>query len=93
MGSAGDLGADQSSLGVEDVCVNLFQTVPALVVVAVAGGGGKVVGSDTAALHGGQNLGLVVLCAAVNGLKAFLQLLQDLLPTPVHGAAESHFFI
>ncbi len=93
MGAAGDLGADQGRLGVEDIGVDLLQALPALIVVAVAGGGGKVVGPDAAALHGGEDLGLVVLRPAVNGPEAVLQPLQHLLPPPVDGGAEAHFFI
>ena len=69
MGAAGDLRAHQGGLRVKDVRVDSLQVIPALVVVAVAGGGGKVGGVDPVFLHGGQNLALVILRGPVNRVK------------------------
>ena len=44
VGAAGNLRPHQRSLRVEHICIDPFQIVPALVIVAVAGGGGKVGG-------------------------------------------------
>ena len=77
MGAAGDLGPDQRRLRVEGVGVDPFQIVPAHVVIAVAGGGGKAGGPHPVFLHGGQDLGLVVLGDGVGLPEAVLQGLQD----------------
>ena len=77
MGAAGDLRPDQCRLRVEGVGVDPFQIVPAHVVIAVAGGGGKAGGTYPVFLHGGQNLGLVVLGNGVGLPEAVLQGLQD----------------
>ena len=74
MGAAGDLGPHQGCLRVEDVGVDPLQVVPALVVVAVAGGGGEVGGVHPIFLHGGHHLGLVVLGHLVDAVKAGAQL-------------------
>ena len=59
MGAAGDLGPHQGGLGVKNVGVDPLQPLPAVVVVAVARGGGEVVGPHPVFLHGGEDLGLV----------------------------------
>ena len=93
MGAAGDLGADQRRLGVEDVRIDLLQAFPAVVVVAVAGGGGEVLGADAVFLHGQEDLGLVDLRPLVDGLEAVRQTGQDLLPPVADRFAEPHLGI
>ena len=61
MGAAGDLGPHQRRLGAEDAGINTLQIVPAVVVVAVAGGGVEVHGGQPVFLHGLYHLGLIVL--------------------------------
>ena len=77
VGAAGDLGPYQCGFRVEHVGIDPFQIVPALVVVAVAGGGGKVGGVYPVFLHGRNNLGLIVLCGLVDGVKPVPQLRDD----------------
>ena len=60
----------------EHIGVDPLQVVPALVVVAVASGGGKVGGVDPVFLHGVEDLGLVVFGGAVNIRKAVPEALQ-----------------
>ena len=78
MGAAGDLGAYQGGLGVEDVGIDLLQLFPAYVVVAIAGGGGKAGGGNLVFLHGKEHLALVVLRHAVDGLEALFEGFQGL---------------
>ena len=73
MGAAGNLGPDQGGLRVKDGGVDPFQVIPALVVVAVAGGGGEVVGPHPVLLHGGEYLGLIDLRRPVNLPESALQ--------------------
>ena len=77
MGAAGDLRPDQCRFRVEGVGVDPFQIVPAHVVIAVAGGGGKAGGPHPVFLHGGQNLSLIVLRNGIGLTEAVLQGLQD----------------
>ena len=93
MGAAGDLGPDQGGLRVEHIGVDLFQSIPAQVIVTVAGGGGKAGGGYPVFLHGGQNLGLIVLRHRVNGGKALTQPLQGLFTVGVDPGRNAHFHI
>ena len=56
MGAVDELDAHQGVLGVEDLRVDLFQFVPAQVVISVAGGSGKVALGDPVGLKGVQHL-------------------------------------
>ena len=69
MGAAGDLGPHQGCLCMEHVGIDPLQIIPALVIVAVAGGGGEVGGVHPVFLHGHQHLCLIVLRGLVNGIK------------------------
>ena len=64
----------------KDGGVDPFQVVPALVVIAIAGGGGEVGGVDPVLLHGAEDLGLVVLGGAVDVREAVPEALQRRLP-------------
>ena len=77
----------------EHVGVDPFQVVPALVVVAIAGGGGEVGGIDPVFLHGGEDLALVVLRRLIDGFKPGAQILQDLLAERVHRGADAQLLI
>ena len=93
MGAAGDLRSDQSGLSVEHVGVDPLQIVPALVVVAVAGGGGEMGGVDPVFLHGGQHLALVVLCRLVDGVKSGAQVPQNGLAVFIDSPADAQLFV
>ena len=93
MGAAGDLGTDKGGFGVEHIGVDPLQVVAALVVVAVAGGGGEVGGVDLISLHGGQNLALVVLRRLVNLIKAGTQAFQNRFPVFIHSPADAKLFV
>ena len=73
VGAAGDLGADQGSLRVEHIGIDPLQIVPALIIIAVTGGSGKVRGIDPVFLHGGQDLALVVLRGLIDCVKPLPQ--------------------
>ena len=72
----------------KDGGVDPFQVVPALVVIAIAGGGGEVGGVDPVLLHGAEDLGLVVLGGAVNVREAVPEALQRRLPIAVNSGAD-----
>ena len=93
VGAAGDLGADQGRLGVEYIGVDPLQAVPAVVVIAVAGGSGEVVGPHPVFLHRQQDLGLVGLRRPVNGIKAVPQGFQHGLAPPADLPTEAHLFV
>ena len=88
MGAAGDLGPHEGRLRVEDLGVDLLQALPAVVVVAVARGGGEVVRPQFRLLHRKEDLQLVGLRHLVDGLEAVLQSGQDRLSTGKKGLAE-----
>ena len=93
MGAAGDLGPHQGGLGPEDGGVDLLQPLPAHVVVAVAGGGGKAGRVHAVFPHGKDDLALVQLGHLVDLLKARLQRRQGLLPEGVHLGGDAVFLI
>ena len=80
MGTAGNLRPHQRRLGMKHIGIDLFQPVSALVVVAVACGGGKAGCADLVLLHGVQHLALIDLRAPVNFPEARLQPVQHGLP-------------
>ncbi len=77
----------------EDVRVDPLQIVAALVVVAVAGGGGEMGGVNPVFLHSGQNFALVVLRCPVNGVKPGPQGGQDRLAAFVYRPADAELSI
>ena len=93
MGAAGDLGPHQGGLGVEHVGVDPLQVVPALVVIAVAGGGGEVGGVDPVFLHGCQDLALVILRCLVDGVKPLPQVPQHRFTIFIDSPADAQLFI
>ena len=93
VGAAGDLRPDQGSLGVEYVGVDLFQGVPAQVIVAVAGGSGKAGGADPILPHGIEHLGLVVFGDGINGGEPVLQTLNGLFSVGVNSGRYAHFHV
>ena len=93
VGAAGDLRPHQRSLRVEHICIDPFQIVPALVIVAVAGGGGKVGGIYPILLHGGQDLGLIVFRRLVDGVKPVPQLRNDPLSVFIDSCADAQLFV
>ena len=93
MGAAGDLGPDQGGLAVKHAGVDPLQAVPSVVVVAVAGGGGKVIGADAVFLHGGQDLGLVILRHLVDGPEPVCQSRQHRLASVVHRPADAQALV
>ena len=84
MGAAGDLGSHQRRLGVEHGGVDILQVVAALVIVAVARGEIEVPRRQIVLLHGGNDLGLVMLGDGVNAAELPAQLLQHLLAERKH---------
>lgn len=70
MGAAGDLRAHQGGLRVEYIRVDPLQIGPALIIIAVASGSGKVSGVYPIFLHGSDDLALVEFCHLVNSVKA-----------------------
>ena len=93
VGAAGDLGPHQGRLRVEHVGVHPLQVVPAVVVVAVAGGGGKVGGVHPVFLHGVQDLALVVLRRLVDGVEPGPQVPEHRLAVFIHSPADAQLFI
>ena len=69
MGSVDELNPDQGVFGAEDIGVDLIQLVPALVVIAVTGGAGKVTLSHPVLLKRGKHLTGILLCDSVNAVK------------------------
>ncbi len=93
MGAAGDLGAYQGGLRVKDIGVDALQRVPAVVVIAVARGGGKMSGVDPVFLQGQQDFILVIFGDLVNARKALGQHAQDLLAKAVNGGRDAQTLI
>ena len=93
VGAAGDLGPHQGRLRVEHVGVHPLQVVPAVVVVAVAGGGGKVGGVHPVFLHSVEHLALVVLRRLVDGVEPGPQVPQHRLAVFIHRPADAQLFI
>ena len=93
VGAAGNLRPHQRSLRVEHICIDPFQIVPALVIVAVAGGGGEVGGIYPIPLHGGQDLGLIVFRRLVDGVKPVPQLRNDPLSVFIDSRADAQLFV
>ena len=93
MGAAGDLGPYQGGFRVEHIGIDLFQGIPAQVIVAVAGGGGKTGGGDPVFLHGRQNLGLIVLGHGINGGKTLTQPFQGFFTVGIDSGRNAHFHI
>ena len=93
MGAAGDLGTDQSGLGVKHVGIHPLQIVPAVVIIAVAGGGGKAGGTDPIFLHSPDHLGLIVFCYLIDFGKTILQPGNDFLTVGVDCRGNPHGFI
>ncbi len=93
MGAVDELDAHQSSLRTKEVSINFVQLVPAQIVVAVAGGGGEVLGADAVFLHSQEDLGLVDLRPLVDGPEAVRQTGQDFFPPVADRLAEPHLGI
>ena len=93
MSAAGDLRADQCSLCVEHIGIDLLQIVTACVIVTIAGGGGKVGGVDPVFLHGGQDFSLVVFSNLINCLKAGLQIFQNFFSVFINRTTDAQLFI
>ena len=70
MSSAHELGAHQGAFCVKYSGIYLFQGIASQIVVAVACGCGKMDITDTAFLHGVDDLQLIVLCPLIDLLKA-----------------------
>ena len=70
MRTTGDMGANQRSFRVEDICINLLQFIAAFVIVAVTGGSGKAGGTDTVFLESGQYFCLIVFGNLINRIEA-----------------------
>ena len=73
MGAVHKPDAHQGVLGAEDIGIDLLQLVPAQVVVAVAGGAGKIALGHMVLLEGGQDLLGVDLRNGVDPVKLFSQ--------------------
>ena len=84
MGAVDELDAHQSGLGAEDLGIDLVQLVPAQVVVAVAGGAGKVGVGHPVVLEGLQHPLGVLLGDGVDAVKLLPQLGLGLLPQASH---------
>ena len=93
MGAAGDLGTHQGGLRMEDVGIDPLQVVPALVVIAVASGGGEVGGVHPVFLHGADDLALVVLRHGVDGVEPLAQVPQHGFPVFVYSPADAQLLI
>ena len=90
VGAAGDLGTHQRRLGVEHGGVDILQVVPSLVIVAVARGEIEVPRRQIVLLHGGNDLGLVMLGDSVNAAELPAQVLQHLLAERKHLIRNAH---
>ena len=77
----------------ENVGIDPFQIVPALIVVAVAGGGGKVGGVHPVFLHGVNDLALVVLRHGVDGVEPLPQIPQHGLAVFIDSPADAQLLI
>ena len=93
MSAAGDLRAHQSRFGVEGFGIDFFQLLTADVIVAVAGGSGKAVGTDLVNLHGVKDLGLVVFCHLINVGEAFLQTGENFFTVFINLLGHAQLFI
>ena len=77
----------------EYVCVNPLQPLPAVVIVAIAGRRGEVVGSNAVLLHRAEDLSLVTFRRLVNRAETRFQMGKDCLALGVNPLAEAHLFI
>ena len=93
MSAAGDLGPDQRRLCVKHIGIDALQIVPALVVVAVAGGEVKVGGIETILVHGGENFGLIILGNVVHTGHFFVQSVQYSLSKIQHLRTDAQLLI
>ena len=73
MGTAGDLRADDGRLGTEEVSKDLFQRIPAHIVITIAGGGGKMAVCDHVLLEGLEDAAGAMLLNGINASKLLLQ--------------------
>ena len=93
MGAAGDLRPHQGRLGVEYIGIHPLQVVPPHVVIPVAGGGGKAGGGHPVALHGVQDLPLVVFRYLIDDLKPLPKPCQNLLPAMIDSRGDPQFLV
>ena len=77
MGPAGDLGPDQGILGMEIGGVDLFQAVPADIIIPVPGGPFQIGFPDMGFLHGPDDPQLIILRCIVDPVETFFQSRQD----------------
>ncbi len=93
MGAACNLGPDKGRLCVKCVRIDLFQHIPAQVVVAVAGGRIKAGLADPILLHSVEDLELVVLSCLVQLAKSLLQPVLDLFSQIIYLWTDAHRLI
>ena len=86
MGSVDKLDAHQRLLRAEDLGIDLVQLVPSLIVVAIAGGTGKIALGHAVILEGGEHLAGVLLRNGINAGKLLCQAGLGL------GGQGEHFF-
>ena len=90
MGAAGDLRSHQRCLRAKDMGIDAFQIVPSVIIVAVAGGGIEMHGSQAVGLHGLDHLGLIVLRHGINVGELRNDLLQNLCTEVQHLLGNAH---
>ena len=90
MSTAGDLGPYQSRLCAEDMSIDALQIVPPVIIVAVAGGGIEMHGSQAVGLHGLDHLGLIVLRHGINVGELGFDLLQNCCTEVQHLLGNTH---
>ena len=71
MGSAGDLWTDQAGFGVEGICINLFQSFTADVIISITGRTAKALCADFILLHCQKDFHLVVFGCFIKLFKSF----------------------
>ncbi len=77
MGPAGDLGPDQGILGMEIGGVDLFQAVPADIIIPVTGGPFQIGFPDMGFLHGPDDPQLIIFRGLVDPVETVFESRQD----------------
>ena len=82
--TAGDLRPHQGIFRMKKRRIDLFQSIPAQIIIAVPGGAEQAGFRNPALLHGGSHLELVVLCGLVNLPKTLRQRGKGFFSKPDH---------
>ena len=93
VGSAGNLRAHQTCLRVKGICVNLFQSIAAEIIVPVTGRAVEAFRADFVLLHGEENFHLIVFCGFIKLFKPVFQKMFDRRPEFIYFRGNSQLFI